>query len=188
MTRPAYVQAIETEIRKSKSRLRKHRDLEWNEYQTRYYLIDPILKALGWDLSDPSMVLVEDSQTNNQRPDYKILRTGTKVPAIVVEAKRIVHSDIEYIFAPQDPDEDPTENWVEWGKDDVEQLKGYVEAINSGYGVLTDGNAWAIWDLSKGKPTNSKPEIYVWAFCENAEYVSESLKALHRRNIQRKFG
>lgn len=141
MAKAKYDQDIETAIKDAKKRLKKHRDLEWNEYQTRYYLIDPILKVLGWNHSDPSVVLVEDSQTNNQRPDYQLLGANAESPMVVVEAKRIVHGDIEYIFGPQDPDEDPTEDWIEWGEDDVRQLRGYVEAINSGYGVLTDGNA-----------------------------------------------
>lgn len=183
MANAAYVQAIETEIRKSKSRLRKHRDLEWNEYQTRYYLIDPILRALGWDINDPGKVLIEDSQTNNQRPDYKLLDSNSEDPIVVVEAKRISHGDIEYIFGPQDPEEDPNAAWIEWGDDEVEQLRGYTEEMVSGYGVLTDGNAWAVWDLSRGKPGDCNPAPYVWAFCDNAKCVSESLKILHRRNV-----
>ena len=142
-----------------------------------------MLKALGWNLSDPSVVLVEDSQTNNQRPDYQLLGASAESPMVVIEAKRIVHGDIEYIYGPQDPEEDPTEDWIEWGEDDVWQLRRYVEAINSGYGVLTDGNAWAIWDLSKGKPGDLKPEPYVWTLCEDPAYASSALKVLHRRNV-----
>ena len=32
---------------------------ERHEYQTRYSLVDPILKSLGWDISDVNQVEVE---------------------------------------------------------------------------------------------------------------------------------
>ena len=54
MDKAQYIHKIENKIKSAKSRLKKHQGLEWNEYQTRYYLIDPILRALGWDLSNPA--------------------------------------------------------------------------------------------------------------------------------------
>lgn len=187
MAKAQYVNDIKCAIKDAKNRLKRHRNLEWNEYQTRYYLIDPILEAFGWDVSDPSQVLVEDSMTTNQRPDYRLIGADSETPLAIVEAKRIYRSDIEYIFDDPDPNEDPNDEWIEWGEDEVDQLGGYAEQSGARYGVLTDGNAWAIWNLSKGKPTDTKPDPYVWAFCENPEYVSESLKILHRRKILRSF-
>ena len=187
MRKRAYVQAIETEIRKRKSRLRKHRNLEWNEYKTRYYLIDPILRSLGWDLSEPAQVLVEDSVVNRDRPDYKFLGANADdVPLMVVEAKRIFRSDIEYIFSSQEPDEEVYDVWVEYSEEDISQLQKYVSDLRVGYAVLTDGNAWCIWDLREGNDlAQGSWSAYVWAFCEDLPYVSDALKTLRRRNVRK---
>ena len=186
MAKAAYIQEIETAITDAQRHLKKHRDLEWNEYKTRYYLIDPILKSLGWDLSDPAQVLVEDSAVNGDRPDYKFLGANTNAPLMVVEAKKIYSSDIEYIFSGEDPDDDAYDYWVEYSKDAISQLRKCISDLRVGYAVLTDGNAWCIWDLSKGNDLAQGPcswAAYVWAFCEDLPYVSDQLKLLHRRNV-----
>jgi predicted type IV restriction endonuclease len=61
-TRPAYVQAIEEELCRSKSKLERYRnDYFQNEAQTRYALIDPVLRTLGWDLGNPEQVKPEST-------------------------------------------------------------------------------------------------------------------------------
>ena len=58
-----------------------------SEMSTRYIIIDPILRSLGWDLSDPTQCVV-DNVTANGLPDYILLNhKGERV--IVIEAKRI---------------------------------------------------------------------------------------------------
>ena len=43
-----------------KARIDAHSvELQKSEALTRYALIDPLLRALGWDTADPSQVLVE---------------------------------------------------------------------------------------------------------------------------------
>ena len=70
------------------------------ETSTRYIVIDPILRALGWELSTPTECVVEYAvarRGNYQatRVDY-VLKDATGEPAIVIEAKRIdVESDDE---------------------------------------------------------------------------------------------
>ena len=47
-------------IEQLKTRLLSHRtDLEENEIRTRMALIDPLLRALGWDVSDSAVVIPE---------------------------------------------------------------------------------------------------------------------------------
>ena len=104
---------------------------------------------------------------------------------MVVEAKKVFPTDIEYIFSRQAPGEEAYDYWVEYSKDDVSQLRKYVTDLRTGYAVLTDGNAWCIWDLSKGNDlAQGTWSDYVWAYCEDLPYVSESLKILHRRNLR----
>ena len=57
-----------------KSRMQSHRvDLVENETRTRMALIDPLLCALGWDVSDPAMVTPE-YKVGNKSADYALLR------------------------------------------------------------------------------------------------------------------
>ena len=68
-----------------------------HETSTRYIIIDPILRALGWDLSDPLDCVVDRRvEIRSKRrcfgyPDYVLLGspfgTHTGEPVIVVEAK-----------------------------------------------------------------------------------------------------
>ena len=58
-----------------------------SEMSTRYIIIDPILNALGWRLSNPSECIVENF-TEGGKPDYTLLDDEGKA-VIVIEAKRI---------------------------------------------------------------------------------------------------
>ena len=60
--------------------------LRSNEMQTRYALIDPLLRELGWDTSDPALVTPEYSASGG-RADYALLSDGR--PVVMVEAKRL---------------------------------------------------------------------------------------------------
>lgn len=62
-----------------------HRDI-LNESTTRYALIDPLLNALGWRLSDPAQVRTEYTTDTGKRLDYAMLQD--KRICLVVEAKR----------------------------------------------------------------------------------------------------
>ncbi|MYC36172.1 MAG: hypothetical protein F4X66_04575 [Chloroflexi bacterium] len=57
------------------------------EISTRYIIIDPVLNALGWQLSNPSECIVENV-TEGGRPDYT-LKDEYGRAVIVIEAKRI---------------------------------------------------------------------------------------------------
>jgi predicted type IV restriction endonuclease len=61
--------------------------LRKNEAATRAVLIDPILRALGWDIANTSMVEVE-KVLNNTRVDYA-LYDGNGDVGVVVEGKAL---------------------------------------------------------------------------------------------------
>ena len=74
-------------IEKLQQRIRDHGDaLRQNEYRTRIALIDPLLQALGWDVSDPTVVMPE-YDVNGKRADYALLNVGQVV--VFLEAKRL---------------------------------------------------------------------------------------------------
>ncbi len=58
-----------------------------NEAATRAVLVDPILRALGWDIANTNMVEVEKTH-NNVRADYALYDTN-QLPKIIVEAKSL---------------------------------------------------------------------------------------------------
>ena len=105
-------------------------DAHWHEDDTRYALIDPILRALGWDTGDPKECHVEYPRGSG-RADYALFdregpigRVG-KAPIIIIEAKALVR-----------------EGDLNEGES---QLGGYVRAaprMSQGVGVLTNGKKW----------------------------------------------
>ena len=100
--------------------------LDSHEMNTRYMLIDPVLRALGWDLSDPRQVTFECDLNDYGRIDYVMFgRNGN--PSILLEAKRV---DV-------------------WTLNHERQLISYAQGTRKGYAVLTNGSLWKKWDLSK---------------------------------------
>lgn len=63
-----------------------------NESQTRLSLVDPVLKVLGWDPQDPSLVKVEypvrQRNRRHTKVDYALLDSNDE-PIAFVEAKRL---------------------------------------------------------------------------------------------------
>lgn len=100
-------------------------DVSLRELDTRYYLIDPILKALNWDLSDPAQVQFEWPMKNGYI-DYVLFDREGEI-AICLEAKR-------------------GDKWL--GNEDIVQLREYVRGRKLGLAVLTNGAEWKIYDLS----------------------------------------
>ena len=77
-----------------------------HETSTRYIIVDPILRALGWDLSDPDECVTEyypcGRGPSMRRVDYVLLGANGE-PVVVVESKRIdVHSLDELGLAQMD--------------------------------------------------------------------------------------
>lgn len=113
------VNAIET----VKERISAHREvLVNNETQTRLSLIDPILCALGWDTSDPSLVRHE-YRMKEKRADYALLGDNG-VPLFVVEAKA----------------------YGKFLENNLLQMSTYARALGIRYPLITDGDVWEIYD------------------------------------------
>ena len=95
-----------------------------NEVPTRQMLVDPLLRALGWDFEDTDRVSLEHP-VRQGRIDYALRLDG--VSMVAIEAKRL-------------------------GTDlgDQVRLQAYRYAIQGGikYAVMTDGNRWAMFDAS----------------------------------------
>ena len=97
-----------------------------NETSTRYMIIDPILRSLGWNLSDPKDCVVKYrvSQGSQRAVDYALM-DGKGNPVILIEAKRI------------DGYSDDEEN--------LEQIYGYMLDVETAKVIVsTNGQYWDI--------------------------------------------
>ena len=126
-------------------------ELEGSEALTRYALVDPVLRALGWDVFDPEKVRPE-FPTEQGRPDYALLWEGK--PLIMVEVKPL-HANLG-------PAKDKGFNYC-W--------KNKVR-----YFAITDGERWEVYDMKKmgGK------RIVTANLAENLGHAARQLLALWR--------
>ena len=112
------------------------------EDQTRYAIVDPILRALGWDTADPKVCHPEWRAENSKgRVDYALFPRSTvydfahgeAVPAVIIECKSF-----------------RAELWEDHGH----QLQAYVDAeprMTEGMAVLTSGDKWLFYLLGDGR-------------------------------------
>lgn len=103
-----------------------------NETQTRYALIDPLLRALGWRTDDLSQVIPEYSASGG-RADYALFGSDGK-PAVMVEAKRLNR---------------PLQ-------DGLSQSIAYCVEQGTPYFCVTDGRRWAIYETFRQVAVNDK--------------------------------
>ncbi len=123
-----------TLIEKLQERIDSHGDaLRQSEALTRYTLIDPLLRELGWDTEDPDVVVPEYRVQNNQIADYVLYQDGD--PAIVIESKKLAEP-------------------LRGGKA-LDQGILYCAYTGAGYFLLTDGNSWEVYESGKTSPITS---------------------------------
>ena len=137
----------------------------WKEDQTRYAIIDPIIRALGWDTSDPKECHPEYPRPfGGRRVDYALFRegeladigSGNAVPEIIVEAKK-VGADLDH---------------------GLTQLQRYVRAkpsMKEGVAVLTNGREWRFYSVEGRKNLSVERGDTVDILCGNLRQISQTL-------------
>jgi len=114
-------------IIKLRSKIEKNKELlQNNETLTRYALIDPLLRTLGWDTEDPEQVVPEFS-IESWKVDYALKVNGKAV--IIIEAKPL--------GTPLDK------------KKVVNQVLTYANAGGIPYAIVTNGDKWEIYEIFK---------------------------------------
>lgn len=109
-------------------RIKSHRAyLEGYEIRTRQVLIDPMLRALGWDVENPDSVQIE-YRNNRDSLDYVLI--GSEGPIAVIEAKKL-----------KAPLHDKA----------TDQALNYANKGDIDYMVVTDGDHWQMLDVFKKK-------------------------------------
>ena len=143
-----------------KRRIAEHgASLRENETRTRTALIDPLLQALGWDVSDPSVVTTE-FDVEGRRADYALLRSGDK-PAATIEAKRLGEPLHTHRM----------------------QMLNYANAKNVDYAGLTDGNVWELYDVFKRGELHERELLSVTIADSPSHESALKLLRLWRPNI-----
>ena len=145
----------------------------WGETQTRYFFIDPILNALGWETTNPKVCQPEYRyKKNNRRVDYALFprstpsdfKQGEAVPAIIIECKSF-----------------RSELWQEHG----EQLQAYLDAdlrMSEGLAVLTNGDKWGMYLLEEGAPLSAiRPRVVDFTH-DDVDYIAFHLTELMGRD------
>lgn len=136
------------------------------ELRTRQVLIDPILRTLGWDVSDPDLVELEvhpkhAQGSKNERSDYALMADG--VPVAVIEAKKLGTAFTTAM---------------------VRQVTNYAGDDGIRFAILTDGNHWRVYDLHLTGPI---AERVVVDFTIDTDPTNKSAMlslALWRPNLQ----
>ena len=113
--------SLQRVIEKLQKTIEAHRGyLDENETRTRQVLIDPLLRKLGWDVSNPNIVQLE-YDVRKERADYALMSKGK--PLVVVEAKRL-GTDLD---------------------DRIMQVLNYANVGGFPYMILTDGDKWEMY-------------------------------------------
>ena len=108
-----------------RERVRLHgAELRENETRTRLVLIDPLLFALGWDVSDPEAVMPEYKTKGGTQADYALLRSDGR-PAVIVEAKKLGAAKSSHHL----------------------QMLNYANMSGIEYAGLTDGDRWELYSV-----------------------------------------
>ena len=111
---------------------------DWRETQTRYAIIDPIIRALGWDTEDPKECYPEyDLSEGNTRPDYALfgdwgvedIAESEIAPVVMIEAKTL------------------RRNLMDEFVDKLEQYTKEEPRMTEGVAVLTNGGEWRLYEV-----------------------------------------
>ena len=143
------------------ARIRSHKiALQGNETRTRMALIDPLMHALGWDVSDPGVVTPE-YKVSDGWADYALLRPDGK-PAATVEAKKLGETLAAHRM----------------------QMLNYANAAGIDYAGLTDGNHWELYDVFKRSQLEEKRILKVSITNDPAHESALKLLLLWRPNLE----
>jgi len=151
-------QALE-EVR---SRIAQYQGKEMNEQNTKTALIDPILRALGWDVGDLEAVLQEYKRKPQDKPvDYALFLLRT--PKLFVEAKGL-RQDL---------------NDRKWAN----QIMGYAAVAGVKWIVITNGDEYRIYDACVDVPVEEKV-FRSFRLSDGNAFAEETLGLLSKERIR----
>lgn len=136
-----------------KSRIERHGSLlRQSEALTRYVLIDPLLRGMGWDTEDPEQVRPEWRGAQGFA-DYALMHSGQ--PVALIEAKKLGDSLVGGIG----------------------QALNYCNTEGINYMVVTDGDRWEMYEVFKQAPLDDRKLLSI-SLSAQAAYQC-AIKAIH---------
>jgi predicted type IV restriction endonuclease len=135
-----------------------------NEMLVRYAVVDPLLRALGWELDNPEQVIPE-YKTEKGKADYALFikEKNPLRPVAFIEVKA----------------------WSKLNDETLRQTATYAVDEGVNYIVITDGDQWALYDMYKNIPLKDK-KVLSWSLLDDDPF-EVTFKALSIANT-RKFG
>lgn len=134
--------------------------LRENETRTRLQLVDPLLLSLGWDVSDPELVVPEYA-ISGKWADYALLQPDGKVAA-VIEAKKLGESLDSHRM----------------------QMLNYANVAGIEYTGLTDGNHWELYSVFQKGTLEERRILDVSVSIAPVQMVALKLLLLWRPNLE----
>ena len=134
--------------------------LRENETRTRLQLVDPLLLSLGWDVSDPKLVIPEYA-ISGKWADYALLQPDGKVAA-VLEAKKLGESLDSHRM----------------------QMLNYANVAGIEYTGLTDGNCWELYSVFQKGTLEERRILDISVNAAPVQMVALKLLLLWRPNME----
>lgn len=126
---------LEEALSQVAERIARHRGQSIGEQNTKATLIDPVLRALGWNLEDFEEVNREYRRSGQDKPvDYALLLS--RDPALFVEAKGLGENLADRRWA--------------------NQVVSYASVAGVGWVVLTDGDEYRVYSAHAPVPIEEK--------------------------------
>ena len=130
---------------------------DWKEAQTRASLIDPVLSALGWEVTDPRLVQ-QEYRARGKSADYALLRADGK-PEVIIEAKALGRR---------------------LRVKEIDQTVAYAVILEAPLAALTDGDHWMLYEVFRRVPIEERKQFDIRVSDGSAEAVAQELLALRR--------
>jgi len=161
-TAPGPVQKLQECLQAVAKRIPAARERGMGESETKAKLINPVLKALGWDVQGDDVELEFKLHPSDNPVDYALKLSGR--PALFVEAKAIGHdlSDSKWI----------------------KQVLGYAAVAGVRWGVLTNGDEYCVYDAAALVPAEEKLFWRVRITEGRHPEAAETLSLLSRENAE----
>ena len=142
-------------------RIRDHGPmLRENETRTRMALIDPLLRVLGWDVSDP-IVVTPEYNVSGRWADYALLGPSGQ-PAATVEAKKLGEPLAQHRM----------------------QMLNYSNASGVEYAGLTDGDQWELYEVFQRGQLEDRRILDISVAKTSAHQCALALLLLWRPNLE----
>ena len=142
--------------------------LRGNEALTRYALVDPLLRGLGWDTEDPAQVVPEYGIPSSpaRSADYALFidsaSAGGKAPAVIVEAKKLGTPLL----------------------DAAQQAVNYCTVDGFEYFVVTDGDDWQLFETLRRGNLDAKRIMRFRLLSDPTADVCRKALALWRQGFE----